>query len=72
MQLRCMCSCLGAREKESPSHMHFGHCWALFGLWCFVALFGSVCSGRKKVVCGGAPLTVDRKVVAGACHRDIK
>ena len=29
------------------------------------------CSGRTKVVCGGAPLAVDRKVVPGAWHRDI-
>ena len=44
-----MCSCLGAREKESPSHMHFGHCWTLFGVWCSVALFGSVVpEGRRS------------------------
>ena len=49
MQVRCMCSCLGAREKESPSHMHFGHCWTLFGVWCSVALFGSVVpEGRRS------------------------
>ena len=37
------------REKESPSHMHFGHCWALFGLWCSVALFGFfVPEGRRS------------------------
>ena len=49
MQLKCMCSCLGAREKESPSHMHFGHCWTLFGVWCSVALFGSVVpEGRRS------------------------
>ena len=37
------------REKESPSHMHFGHCWTLFGVWCSVALFGSVVpEGRRS------------------------
>ena len=40
--------------------------WSL--VFCCLVWFR--CSGRKKVVCGGAPLAVDRKVVPGAWHRD--
>ena len=63
---------MGAREKDQRKP--FAHAlWALLDIvWTLVfrCLVWFRCSGRKKVVCGGAPPTVDRKVVAGACHRD--
>ena len=54
MQLRCMCSCLGAREKDQRKP--FAHAlWALLDIvWTLVfrCLVWFRCSGRTKVVCG--------------------
>ena len=66
MQLRCMRSCLGAREKESPRLMHVVALqftlylfWGAFGVppWC---PNGVSLSGRRIAVESGRARATDR------------